>query len=177
MVFTAAETEAIAAKGVKVILVRKETSPEDVGGMHASQGILTATGGKTSHAAVVARGWGKCCVVGCEAMNINYEAKQMSIGGKIVKQGDYITLDGSAGEVYIGEMPLKDPELPAAYDILMKWADQLRTIKVRTNADTPYDAENAIKMGAEGIGLCRTEHMFFDTEERRLAIQIGRAHV
>jgi len=171
VVFTAAEAEAIAAKGTKVILVRKETSPEDVGGMHAAQGILTATGGKTSHAAVVARGWGKCCVVGCEALNINYEAKQMSVGGKVVKQGDYITLDGSAGEVYAGELPLKDPELPPAYNVLMKWADELRTLKVRTNADTPYDAENAIKMGAEGIGLCRTEHMFFDTEARRLAIQ------
>ncbi|MGA2498209.1 MAG: putative PEP-binding protein [Tepidisphaeraceae bacterium] len=171
IVLTAAEAETLAAKGNKVILVRKETSPEDVGGMHAAQGILTATGGKTSHAAVVARGWGKCCVVGCESLNINYDAKTLTTGGKTLKQGDFITLDGSAGEVYIGEMPLKLPEHPAAFSTLMKWADELRTIKVRTNADTPYDAENAIKMGAEGIGLCRTEHMFFDTEERRLAIQ------
>jgi pyruvate,orthophosphate dikinase len=170
-VFNAAEAEEMAELGDKVILIRKETSPEDVGGMHASKGILTATGGKTSHAAVVARGWGKCCVVGCEALNINYEKKQMTIGDKVIKQGDFITLDGSTGEVYIGDMPLKDPELPAAYYTLLKWADELRTIKVRTNADTPYDAENAIKMGAQGIGLCRTEHMFFDTEERRLAIQ------
>ncbi|MBI5416129.1 MAG: pyruvate, phosphate dikinase, partial [Candidatus Omnitrophica bacterium] len=171
VVFTAAEAEKMGHKGEKVILVRKETSPEDVGGMHAAKGILTATGGKTSHAAVVARGWGKCCIVGCEVLNINYEAKQMSVNGKTVKQGDYITLDGSAGEVYVGDMPLREPELPDAYYTILKWADEFRTINVRTNADTPYDAVNAIKMGAEGIGLCRTEHMFFDTEERRLAIQ------
>ena len=171
VVFTAAEAEEMAHKGDKVILVRKETSPEDVGGMHAAKGILTATGGKTSHAAVVARGWGKCCIVGCEALNINYNDKTMVIGGKTIKQGDYITLDGSAGEIYIGDLPLKEPELPQAYYTILKWADSFRTLKVRTNADTPYDAINAIKMGAEGIGLCRTEHMFFDTEERRLAIQ------
>lgn len=171
VVFTAAEAEAMGAAGEKVILVRKETSPEDVGGMHAAKGILTATGGKTSHAAVVARGWGKCCIVGCEALNINYEAKTMTVNGKTVKQGEYITLDGSSGEIYSGDLPLKDPELPEAYNTILKWADGFRTINVRTNADTPYDAVNAIKMGAEGIGLCRTEHMFFDTEERRLAIQ------
>jgi pyruvate,orthophosphate dikinase len=171
VVFTAAEAEAMAAKGDKVILVRKETSPEDVGGMHAAKGILTATGGKTSHAAVVARGWGKCCIVGCEAININYDAKEMVVGSRTIKQGDYLTLDGSAGEVYLGDLPLMDPVLPAAYHTVLKWADQIRTIKVRTNADTPYDAKKAIEMGAEGIGLCRTEHMFFDTEERRLAIQ------
>jgi len=171
VVFTAGEAEAMAAKGDRVILVRKETSPEDVGGMHAAKGILTATGGKTSHAAVVARGWGKCCIVGCEVININYEKKEMAIAGKIIKQGDYITLDGSAGEIYIGDLPLKDPELPESYYTILKWADGIRTLNVRTNADTPYDAINAIKMGAEGIGLCRTEHMFFDTEERRLAIQ------
>ncbi len=171
VVFTAAEAEKMGHKGENVILVRKETSPEDVGGMHAAKGILTATGGKTSHAAVVARGWGKCCIVGCEVLNINYEAKQMSVNGKTIKQGEYITLDGSAGEVYVGDMPLREPELPDAYYTILKWADEFRTINVRTNADTPYDAVNAIKMGAEGIGLCRTEHMFFDTEERRLAIQ------
>ncbi len=171
VVFTAAEAEEQAKAGDKVILVRKETSPEDVGGMHAAKGILTATGGKTSHAAVVARGWGKCCVVGCEALNINYETKQMTVGGKVVKQGDFITLDGSAGEVYTGDLALKDPVLPAAYETVLSWADAIRTINVRTNADTPYDAKKAIEMGAEGIGLCRTEHMFFDTEERRLAIQ------
>ena len=161
----------MAHNGDKVILVRKETSPEDVGGMHAAKGILTATGGKTSHAAVVARGWGKCCIVGCEALDINYDNKTMVIGGQTIKQGDYITLDGSAGEIYIGDLPLKEPELPQAYYTILKWADTFRTINVRTNADTPYDAVNAVKMGAEGIGLCRTEHMFFDTEERRLAIQ------
>ena len=171
VVFTAAEAEAMGAAGDKVILVRKETSPEDVGGMHAAKGILTATGGKTSHAAVVARGWGKCCVVGCEALDINYDTKEMKVGGKVIKQGDFITLDGSAGEVYIGDLPLRDPVLPEAYNTLLKWADAIRTIKVRTNADTPYDAKKAIEMGAQGIGLCRTEHMFFDTEERRLAIQ------
>jgi len=171
VVFTAAEAESMAAAGDRVILVRKETSPEDVGGMHAAKGILTATGGKTSHAAVVARGWGKCCVVGCEALNINYDAKQMTVSDKTIRQGDFITLDGSAGEVYGGDLPLRDPELPDSYHVLMSWADQFRALRVRTNADTPYDAENAIRMGAEGIGLCRTEHMFFDTEERRLAIQ------
>ncbi len=171
VVFTAAEAEKMAHKGDKVILVRKETSPEDVGGMHAAKGILTATGGKTSHAAVVARGWGKCCIVGCEVLNINYETKSMTVSGKTIRQGDYITLDGSEGEIYTGDLPLKEPELPASYYTIMKWADEFRTINVRTNADTPYDAVNAIKMGAEGIGLCRTEHMFFDTEERRLAIQ------
>lgn len=171
VVFTAAEAEKLGGKGEAVILVRKETSPEDVGGMHAAKGILTATGGKTSHAAVVARGWGKCCIVGCEALNINYDAKQMTVNGKTIKSGDFITLDGSAGEIYSGDLPLKSPELPHAYYSILKWADEMRTINVRTNADTPYDSENAIKMGAEGIGLCRTEHMFFDTEERRLAIQ------
>ncbi len=171
VVFTAAEAEKIAEGGDKVILVRKETSPEDVGGMHAAKGILTATGGKTSHAAVVARGWGKCCIVGCEALNINYESKSMTVNGKTIKQEEFITLDGSTGEIYAGDLPLKAPELPDAYYTILKWADEFRTMKVRTNADTPYDAANAIKMGAEGIGLCRTEHMFFDTEERRLAIQ------
>ena len=171
VVFTAAEAEELGKKGEKVLLVRKETSPEDVGGMHAAKGILTATGGKTSHAAVVARGWGKCCIVGCEALNINYETKSMTINGKTVKQGDFLTLDGSAGDIYVGDLPLKEPELPDSYYTILKWADTFRTLKVRTNADTPYDAHNAIKMGAEGIGLCRTEHMFFDTEERRLAIQ------
>ncbi len=169
--FNAADAEALKAKGGKVILVRKETSPEDVGGMHAANGILTATGGKTSHAAVVARGWGKCCIVGCEVLRINYETQQMDVGGKIVKAGDFLTLDGSTGEVFLGELPLIKPELPPSYYTLMGWADKIRTLNVRTNADTPYDAENAVRMGAEGIGLTRTEHMFFDTEERRLAMQ------
>jgi pyruvate, orthophosphate dikinase len=171
VVFNAADAEALAAKGKPVILVRKETSPEDVGGMHAAVGILTATGGKTSHAAVVARGWGKCCVVGCETINIDYNTQQFSVGNTVIKKGDFVTLDGSEGIVYQGKMELVKPTLPEAYYTVLGFADQIRTLKVRTNADTPYDAANAIKMGAEGIGLCRTEHMFFDTEERRQAIQ------
>mgnify|MGYP001160181178 CR=1 FL=1 len=171
IVFTAPMAEQWGAEGRKVILVRKETSPEDVGGMHAAQGILTATGGKTSHAAVVARGWGKCCIVGCEALQIDERAEQMSINGRTLRAGDYVTLDGSSGTIYEGQIDLVTPTLPAEYYTLMKWCDERRRLKVRTNADTPYDAENAVKMGAEGIGLCRTEHMFFDTEERRFAIQ------
>jgi len=177
-VFTAHEAEEMAAKGDKVILVRRETSPEDVGGMFVAQGILTATGGKTSHAAVVARGWGKCCVVGCEDLNIDYDKKHMTVKGKTVKQGDWITLDGSDGSVLEGRINLVLPKLPPAYDTLMTWADSTRRLGVRTNADTPHDAVKAREMGAEGIGLCRTEHMFFkDFEhpeksiERQLAIQ------
>jgi pyruvate,orthophosphate dikinase len=169
--FNAADAEARAKAGEKVILVRKETSPEDVGGMHAAQGILTATGGKTSHAAVVARGWGKCCIVGCEALRINYETGEFTADGKVVKAGDFLTLDGGTGEVFLGELTLKEPEQPPAFNTFMKWCDAIRTLDVRTNADSPADAANAIKMGAEGIGLCRTEHMFFETEERRLAMQ------
>lgn len=171
VVFNAKEAEAAAAKGEKVILVRKETSPEDVGGMHAAQGILTATGGKTSHAAVVARGWGKCCIVGCENLNINYEKEELTVGDMVVKKGEELTLNGSSGQVYRGALRLIKPEPPAAFKTLMGWVDKIRAIKVRTNADTPYDASKAVDLGAEGIGLCRTEHMFFDTEERRLAIQ------
>jgi len=171
VVFNAKDAEAAAARNEKVILVRKETSPEDVGGMHAAQGILTATGGKTSHAAVVARGWGKCCIVGCEKLNINYEKEELSVGDIVVKKGEEITLNGSTGQVYRGAMRLIKPEPPASFQTLMGWADKIRAIKVRTNADTPYDARKAVELGAEGIGLCRTEHMFFDTEERRLAIQ------
>ena len=169
--FTAPEAEDAAANGERVILVRKETSPEDVGGMHAAKGILTQTGGKTSHAAVVARGWGKCCIVGCESLRIDYAKKKMTIAGKTIKQKDYITLDGSDGDVYVGDLPLIDPTLPKEFDQLMKWVDKYRKIKVRTNADTPEDSTKAIEMGAEGIGLCRTEHMFFETQERRDAIQ------
>jgi pyruvate,orthophosphate dikinase len=171
VVFNAKDAEAMAEKGEKVILVRKETSPEDVGGMHAAQGILTATGGKTSHAAVVARGWGKCCIVGCEKLNIDYEKGLFEVGSLVIKQGEIVTLDGSSGNVYKGQLKLIKPEPPEAYNTIMSWVDKKRTMKVRTNADTPYDAENARKLGAEGIGLCRTEHMFFDTEERILAIR------
>ena len=171
VVFNAKIAEEWEEKGEKIILVRKETSPEDVGGMHAAQGILTATGGKTSHAAVVARGWGKCCIVGCEKLEIDYENGQFAVGNTIVKEGDYITLDGNTGNVYLGQLKLVKPEPPKAYTTLMSWVDRTRTLKVRTNADTPYDAKKARELGAEGIGLCRTEHMFFDSEERILAIR------
>ena len=171
IVFTAKDAEEWAVSGKKVILVRRETSPEDVGGMHAAQGILTATGGKTSHAAVVARGWGKCCIVGCDALYIDYIKKVMTIGDKEFKEGEEITINGSNGNIYQTSLSLIKPEFPDAYYTVMKWADEFRRLRVRTNADTPYDAQNGVRLGAEGIGLCRTEHMFFDTEERRLAIQ------
>src|SRR6266702_1251426 len=160
-VFTAAEAEQWAARGEKVILVRRETSPEDVGGMFVAQGILTAAGGKTSHAAVVARGWGKCCVVGAEKLEIDYQSLSMSTNGQVVREGDWITLDGSEGIVYTEALPLVVPQLPKSYEIFMKWADEARHLRVRTNADTPQDARKAREFGAEGIGLCRTEHMFF----------------
>jgi pyruvate,orthophosphate dikinase len=156
VVFSAQKAEDWAARGEKVILVRRETSPEDVGGMAVAQGILTATGGKTSHAAVVARGWGKCCVVGAEKLDIDYKSQSMSAAGKVVKEGDWITLDGSEGVVYTEAMPLVTPDFPKSYEALMKWADQTRRLRVRTNVDTPQDARKAIEFGAEGIGLCRT---------------------
>ena len=178
VVFSAQDAEAWAAKGEKVILVRRETSPEDVGGMAVAQGILTATGGKTSHAAVVARGWGKCCIVGAESLEIDYKSATMTAKGKTVKQGEWITLSGSDGVVYTGDMPLVTPEFPKAYETLMKWADGIRRLGVRTNADTPQDARKAREFGAAGIGLCRTEHMFFTdfeqpekSHERQRAIQ------
>jgi len=178
VVFSAQRAEEWAERGEKVILVRRETSPEDVGGMAVAQGILTATGGKTSHAAVVARGWGKCCVVGAEKLNIDYKALAMSTNGRVVKEGDWITLDGSEGVVYTEAMPLVVPQLPKSYETLMRWADDTRRLRVRTNVDTPQDARKAIEFGAEGIGLCRTEHMFFTdfeqperSHERQRAIQ------
>jgi len=177
-VFTAEDAEAWAARGEKVILVRHETSPEDVGGMFVAQGILTATGGKTSHAAVVARGWGKCCIVGAEHLDIDLAKKSMSSNGHSVREGEWITLDGGEGVVYSGEIALVRPEPPKAFATLLKWADKIRRLRVRTNADTPQDARVAREMGAEGIGLVRTEHMFFkDFEhpersgERQQAIQ------
>ncbi|MBI3097845.1 MAG: pyruvate, phosphate dikinase [Planctomycetes bacterium] len=170
-VFTAARAEEWGARGEKVILVRAETSPEDVGGMHAAQGILTATGGKTSHAAVVARGWGKCCIVGCGALDVDSEHGRMTVGGRTISEGEAITLDGGVGEVYSGEFPLVKPTLPSSFQAVMSWCDEFRRLRVRTNADTPYDSKRARELGAEGIGLCRTEHMFFDTAERREAIQ------
>ncbi|HTC64202.1 MAG TPA: pyruvate, phosphate dikinase [Candidatus Saccharimonadales bacterium] len=177
-VFSAEEAEHMVQKGEKVILVRRETSPEDVGGMYVAQGILTATGGKTSHAAVVARGWGKCCIVGCEQLDIDYATKIATANGKSFREGDWITLDGNDGIVYSGQIKLITPELPESFSALMGWADSIRKLHVRTNADTPHDAQKALEMGAEGIGLVRTEHMFFkDFEfpeksiERQLAIQ------
>jgi pyruvate,orthophosphate dikinase len=177
-VFTAEDAEAWAARGEKVILVRHETSPEDVGGMFVAQGILTATGGKTSHAAVVARGWGKCCIVGAEHLDIDLAKKSMSSNGHSVREGEWITLDGGEGVVYSGEIALVRPEPPKAFATLLKWADKIRRLKVRTNADTPQDARVAREMGAEGIGLVRTEHMFFKdfehperSAERQQAIQ------
>src|SRR5215831_2806914 len=177
-VFTAEEAEHWAQKGERVILVRRETSPEDVGGMYVAQGILTATGGKTSHAAVVARGWGKCCIVGADKVDIDVNAKKLSVNGHVVKQGDWLTLDGGDGSVYSGEIALSRPQPDRAYETLMKWCDKVRKLGVRTNADTPQDARVAREMGAEGIGLCRTEHMFFKdfefpekSAERQEAIQ------
>jgi pyruvate,orthophosphate dikinase len=163
VVFTADDAEAWAKRGEKVILVRNETSPEDVHGMHAAEAILTAKGGMTSHAALVARGWGKCCIVGCSALEINLKQKEIHVNGRVVKEGDWITLNGSKGRVYEGKLNLlpADPEHNPWYKQLMKWADQYRTINVRTNADAPNDATIARNFGAEGIGLCRTEHMFF----------------
>lgn len=163
--FSAGEAEAKAVQGVDVILVRKETSPEDVGGMHASAGILTATGGKTSHAAVVARGWGKCCIVGCDKLEINYIEKTLKLGYRTLYEGDSISLDGNTGRIYEGQFDLVRPDAPDEYNTLMGWCDDRRRMKVRANADTPSDALRAIELGAEGIGLCRTEHMFFDPSE------------
>ena len=162
VVFSADEAEKWAEEGEKVVLVRVETSPEDIHGMHVSQGILTARGGMTSHAAVVARGMGTPAVCGAGEVKIDYAAKQFKVGDTVVKEGDVITLDGSTGEVILGAVATKDPELVGDFGLLMGWADEIRVLKVRTNADTPHDAEVARKFGAEGIGLCRTEHMFFD---------------
>jgi pyruvate,orthophosphate dikinase len=162
VVFTPQEAESWAAKGEPVILVRRETSPEDVRGMDAAQAILTSTGGPTSHAAVVARGWGKPCVVGAGEVNINNARKEFTVGGQRIKQGDWITVDGTSGQIIKGQAPLIDPELGDDFAQLMEWADRYRKMKVRTNADTPGDAEVARGFGAEGIGLCRTEHMFFE---------------
>ncbi len=165
VVFTADEAEEEAKKGKKVILVRIETSPEDIHGMHAAQGILTARGGMTSHAAVVARGMGKCCVAGCGDIKVDYASESFTAkNGVVVKLGDTITLDGSMGEVILGAVPTVAPSLTGDFADLMVWADTFRQLKVRTNADTPHDSKVAREFGAEGIGLCRTEHMFFDAE-------------
>jgi len=162
IVFHADDAEEWAARGEQVILVRIETSPEDIGGMNVAQGILTSRGGMTSHAAVVARGMGKCCVAGCGSLNISYRTKEMKVGSKLFKEGDWLSLDGSLGEVIEGKVPTVTPELSGNFGTLMSWADEVRRLKVRTNADTPHDAQVARNFGAEGIGLCRTEHMFFE---------------
>ncbi|MDD2850297.1 MAG: pyruvate, phosphate dikinase [Desulfuromonadaceae bacterium] len=165
VVFTADEAESEAKTGRKVILVRVETSPEDIHGMHAAQGILTARGGMTSHAAVVARGMGKCCVAGCGDIKVDYASQCFTArNGVVVNKGDMITLDGTAGQVMLGAVATVSPELTGDFGTLMGWVDSIRRLKVRTNADTPHDAKVARQFGAEGIGLCRTEHMFFDAE-------------
>ncbi|RLE12045.1 pyruvate, phosphate dikinase, partial [Candidatus Aerophobetes bacterium] len=161
VVFSADRAVELAKDGKRVILVRKETSPEDIHGMAVAQGILTSRGGMTSHAAVVARGMGKPCVAGCEDVKVDEDKLQFVVNGKVFKEGDYITIDGSSGQVIQGEVPTVEPELSGDFKQLLDWADEVRTMGVRANADTPHDAHVAREMGAEGIGLCRTEHMFF----------------
>ena len=172
IVFTSEAAESWSKDGKKVILVRNETSPEDVHGMHVSEAILTAKGGMTSHAALVARGWGKCCIVGCSALNINVKNKTIKVNGHNLSEGDIITLNGTKGNVYLGEIALSqvDPGKNESFNIIMKLADEFKTLGIRTNAERPEDASQARNFGAEGIGLCRTEHMFFDPE-RILAIR------
>ena len=162
IVFSAEDAKAWAARGEKVVLVRLETSPEDIEGMKAAQGILTVRGGMTSHAAVVARGMGKCCVSGCSAINMDEENNQFTLSGKTYHEGDWLSLDGSTGNIYDGAMPTMDASIGGEFGRIMAWADKYRRLQVRTNADTPQDAAKARELGAEGIGLCRTEHMFFD---------------
>ncbi len=164
VVFTADEAEAWAKRGEKVILARTETSPEDIGGMHVSEGVLTTRGGMTSHAAVVARGMGTPCVAGAGEIRVDVKAREMRVRDIVVVEGDLITLDGSTGEVMLGEVPTIQPEMTGDFATLMSWVDEVRTMKVRANAETPLDAATARKFGAEGIGLCRTEHMFFDPQ-------------
>ena len=185
IVFTAADAKAWKGRGEKVVLVRLETSPEDIEGMKAAEGILTVRGGMTSHAAVVARGMGECCVSGCQEIAMDEENKRFVLAGKTFKEGDWLSIDGSTGNIYDGVIPTVDASIVGEFGRIMMWADKFRTLKVRTNADTPRDARKARELGAEGIGLCRTEHMFFsqsritpfremicsDTvEERRLAL-------
>ncbi len=164
VVFSAEDAEAWKAEGKKVVLVRLETSPEDITGMKAAQGILTVRGGMTSHAAVVARGMGKCCVSGCGEIAMDEENKKFTLAGKTYHEGDCISIDGSTGNIYDGIIPTVDAEISGNFGTIMGWADEFRTLKVRTNADTPADAKKARELGAEGIGLCRTEHMFFEAD-------------
>ncbi|CAK9194201.1 unnamed protein product [Sphagnum troendelagicum] len=171
IVFNAEDAEAWHAQGKAVILVRNETSPEDVGGMHAAAGILTARGGMTSHAAVVARGWGKCCVSGCSDIRVSETNKTMSTNGKTLKEGDWISLNGTTGEVVLGKQPLAPPAISGDLGTFMKWVDEIRHLEVMANADTPEDALAARNNGAEGIGLCRTEHMFFASDQRIKAVR------
>ncbi|WP_213818415.1 pyruvate, phosphate dikinase [Garciella nitratireducens] len=168
--FSAEKATKVAKNGEKVILVRQETSPEDIEGMYAAQGILTARGGMTSHAAVVARGMGKCCVAGTSTIRVNEQKKEFIVAGKTYYEGEYISLDGSTGKVYLGKIPTVEPSISGYFQEIMQWADDIRRLKVRTNADNPKDAATAVKFGAEGIGLCRTEHMFFN-EERIPAVR------
>ena len=170
IVFSAEEAKAWAERGEKVVLVRLETSPEDIEGMKAAQGILTVRGGMTSHAAVVARGMGKCCVSGCSAINMDEAGKNFELGGTVYHEGDWLSLDGSTGKIYAGAIPTVDASIGGEFGRVMGWADKYRRLGVRTNADTPHDAAQARKFGAEGIGLCRTEHMFFN-EDRIPAIR------
>ncbi len=167
IVFTSEDAENLKAQGKKVILVRVETSPEDIHGMHAAEGILTTRGGMTSHAAVVARGMGKPCVSGAGTIRVDYAKKTLTSGPTTLKAGDVITVDGSTGQVLVGRVPMIEPELSGEFATLMGWADKVRKLGVRANADTPADARTALKYGAEGIGLCRTEHMFFDEDRIR----------
>ena len=167
IVFSSDEAEALKSQGRKVILVRVETSPEDIHGMHAAQGILTTRGGMTSHAAVVARGMGKPCVSGAGSLRVDYRSQTLTAGGKVFKKGETLTIDGATGQVLAGAVAMLEPVLAGEFATVMKWADELRALKVRANADTPADARAAIKFGAEGIGLCRTEHMFFDEDRIR----------
>ncbi|WVZ57366.1 hypothetical protein U9M48_007760 [Paspalum notatum var. saurae] len=171
IVFTAADAETWHSQGISVILVRTETSPEDVGGMHAAAGILTARGGMTSHAAVVARGWGKCCVAGCSSIHVNDAEKVVVVGDRVLCEGDWLSLNGSTGEVILGKLPLTPPSLSADLEIFMSWVDEVKQLKVMVNADTPADALIGRKNGAQGIGLCRTEHMFFSSDERIKAMR------
>ncbi len=169
VVFTSDEALQMATEhNEKVVLVRKETSPEDIHGMHSAQGILTSRGGMTSHAAVVCRGMGKCCVAGCSDIMVNASARKIIVGDTVINEGDVITIDGNTGEIMLGEMEMQEPELTKDFKTIMEWADEFRTLKIRTNADTPEDCKVAIDFGAEGIGLCRTEHMFFSDDRIRL---------
>ena len=162
--FNADDAVAAHAAGSRVILVRQETSPEDIEGMHAAEGVLTMRGGMTSHAAVVARGMGTCCVSGCGDLKVHEDEKYIELGGYTIKEGDYISLDGSTGKIYLGDIPTVEASISGNFERIMNWADEFRRLKVRTNADTPEDAANAVRMGAEGIGLTRTEHMFFNPD-------------